>query len=112
MRQIGVATKPRNSVDIREEKIFTLPKVPDAWHNRIDQNSSVPEAIYHACVGIKNVWARERIIKLHVIGCSIFVCLGLLLDFDLLRWAITTLGAGLLILSEMLNTAVERIADM
>jgi diacylglycerol kinase len=57
-------------------------------------------------------WGTERMLRVHSYGSLLFVFLGVILQFDSLRWSILTLGIVLLLCTELVNTTVERLADL
>jgi undecaprenol kinase len=91
---------------------YAPPEIPREWRSGTAKNSSVTEALYHAFMGIKCAWTNERVLKLHVAGSALFCTLGFYLEFDFIRWSILILCIGMLIVSELINTAIERVADM
>lgn len=58
-----------------------------------------------------SAWASERSLRIHICFCLLFAVLGVLLHFDLVRWSINLLGMGILIAVELVNSALERLAD-
>jgi undecaprenol kinase len=58
-----------------------------------------------------SAWASERSLRMHGCICLSFVVIGVILNFDLVRWAITILGMSILIAVELVNSALERLAD-
>ena len=61
--------------------------------------------------GIKNLIKNEHNARIHF-GALIFVIgFGVLFKIELIEWIAITIVSGLVLLAELLNTAVERLAD-
>lgn len=60
---------------------------------------------------IASAWSSERSLRMDMGICLGFVIVGLNLNFDLVRWAITVLAIGLLFAVELVNSALERLVD-
>lgn len=107
MREVGVARPPRTVVSKSQPNVSQI-----LWRERTTKNESFLEAVYHAGVGIVCAFRRERLLTIHSAICSVFVLIGLMLQFDFMHWAVTVMGFGCLIASELINTSVERLVDL
>lgn len=61
--------------------------------------------------GFNLVFKSEINIRIHLIVASFVLILGMILGFDSLRFCILLLAIALVIVSEMLNTAIEFALD-
>lgn len=61
--------------------------------------------------GIRNLIYKEHNSRIHFIALICVVGLGVLFNIETAEWIAITIVAGLVIISELFNTAVERLAD-
>jgi diacylglycerol kinase len=61
--------------------------------------------------GIKNLIKNEHNARIHFVALICVIGLGLFFKIELSEWIAITIVSGLVILTELLNTAVERLAD-
>ena len=65
----------------------------------------------HAFNGLGIALKEEANLKIHLSSAIIAILLGLLLDIPRDEWVIIILVIGLVISSELLNTAIENLCD-
>lgn len=65
-----------------------------------------------AIQGFRTAWKTERNIKVMACGGAFAVVMGIVLQFDLISWALVLLCCGVVIAAELLNTAIETIVDL
>lgn len=65
-----------------------------------------------AIQGFHTAWSTERNIKVMVCGAAFAIVMGILLQFDLISWAVVILCCGVVIAAELLNTAIETVVDL
>ena len=65
-----------------------------------------------AIQGFRTAIATERNIKVMLAVGACAVVAGLALQLDLLSWAIVLLCCGVVIMAELMNTAVETVVDL
>ncbi len=65
-----------------------------------------------AIQGFRTAVATERNIKVMLAVGACAVVAGLALQLDLLSWAIVLLCCGVVIMAELMNTAVETVVDL
>lgn len=65
-----------------------------------------------AIQGFRTAVRTERNIKVMLGGAAFAVVMGLILQVDLLSWAILLLCCGVVISAELVNTAVETVVDL
>ena len=70
------------------------------------------EAFYHAIAGVICAFRNERILRVHIAGSLIGVAAGVYFEFAAIRWSLTIMAIAVLLVTELMNTAVERLTDM
>ena len=65
-----------------------------------------------AIQGFRTAIATERNIKVMLAVGACTIVAGLALQLDLLSWAIVLLCCGVVIMAELMNTAVETVVDL
>lgn len=65
----------------------------------------------YAFNGIGNLIKREHNARIHIFALICVIGLGIFFRIGLTEWIAITIVAGLVILTELFNTAVERLAD-
>lgn len=61
--------------------------------------------------GIKKLIKNEHNARIHIAALICVIGLGVFFKIELTEWIALTIVSGLVILTELLNTAVERLAD-
>lgn len=78
-------------------------------------NSSHPsfkKSFLFALQGFRFAVRTERNIKVMLGGAAFAVAMGLVLQIDLMSWAIVFLCIGCVLAAELLNTAIETVVDL
>lgn len=65
-----------------------------------------------ALQGFRYTLATERNIRVMLGGAAFAVVMGLVLQLDLVSWAIVLLCIGCVLAAELLNTAIETVVDL
>ncbi len=65
-----------------------------------------------ALQGFRTAVATERNIKVMLAGAAFAIACGIVLQIDLVSWAIILLCCGVVIAAELLNTAIETVVDL
>lgn len=68
------------------------------------------KSLSHAINGLITSTA-ERNIRIHIVAAFSSITLGLALDFMLLEWCITASAIAAVLVSELINTALEHLCD-
>ncbi|MSR67364.1 hypothetical protein EXS65_00855 [Candidatus Peribacteria bacterium] len=68
-------------------------------------------SLSHAIHGLTHAIKTERNLRFFVIGHLVLLLLALALKVDLFSMLASTFAAGLFVTVELLNTAIERLAD-
>jgi diacylglycerol kinase len=61
--------------------------------------------------GFLETLGREPCLRVHVVAGGLVVVAGVVLRVSAVEWAVLVLAMGLVVTAEVLNTAVERLAD-
>lgn len=64
-----------------------------------------------AWAGLKTVVKKESNFQLHLAATAIVVTLGIFFKLSLIEWAVILLTIGLVLITEMINSVIERIMD-
>jgi len=64
-----------------------------------------------ACNGIKNLVKNEHNAQLHLIALFAAVVLGVLFNISPTEWIAIIMVSGMVIIAEILNTAIEKLSD-
>ena len=73
---------------------------------------SFPRSFLFAVQGFRFAVRSERNIKVMLGGAAFAVIMGLVLQIDLVSWAIIFLSCGVVISAELVNTAIETVVDL
>ncbi len=65
-----------------------------------------------ALQGFRTALSTERNIKVMLCFMAFAICMGMLLRIDVLSWAIVLLCCGMVISTELINTAIETVVDL
>ncbi len=65
-----------------------------------------------AMQGFRMALRTERNIKVMIVGGILALVAGILIQLDLISWAIVLLCCGVVIAAELLNTAIETVVDL
>ena len=75
-------------------------------------NRSLMESLKHAGAGLKRVFIEERNFRIQFFCTLAVVIVGILLKIDRGEWLVVVLLCILVLILEMVNTAIEAIVDM
>jgi diacylglycerol kinase len=73
---------------------------------------SLLEAFHFAFSGLRYALRTQRNMRIHLAVASAVVIVGLWLELPASQWAVLTLVSGFVLLSEMVNTVVEKLVDL
>jgi len=88
--------------DKREEQF------PAGWH----KSGSFREALNHAWKGIRITFGSERNLKVQLVVYVLAVIVAVLLQLSWLEIGVVLMAATLIVVLEMINTAVEHFSDL
>lgn len=104
------AINPRAQTNAEEgNSIF---EVPGSWQKRVGRGSSIFESFYHASKGWHDAIHKERFLKLLSYIAIWLVTLGFIVGLDLISWCIMMMCIGIVMVTELVNTAMERFVDL
>ncbi len=69
------------------------------------------KSFIYAFNGIRNLIKREHNARIHIFALICVTGLGIFFRIGLTEWIAITIVAGLVILTELFNTAIERLTD-
>ena len=69
-------------------------------------------AFGYALEGLRAAWRTQRNVRIHVALALAVVVAGIVLRFSWFGWAIIAIAIGLVLATELLNTAVEALVDL
>jgi undecaprenol kinase len=75
------------------------------------KNQSLSRRLRNACEGIKASWQSEHTFRIHVTAVILIVIVLAFLKPTAVWWALLLLTCGLVITLELVNTAIEKLAD-
>lgn len=76
------------------------------------RHPSFKRSFLFALQGFRTAIATERNIKIMLGGAVFAIAMGLLLRIDVLSWACVLLCCGAVLVTELINTAIETIVDL
>lgn len=88
------------------------PEHIDGKNSAAQVNRSLMESVKHAGAGLKRVFIEERNFRVQLFCTLAVVIAGILLKIDRGEWLIIVLLCILVLILEMVNTAIEAIVDM
>jgi diacylglycerol kinase len=66
----------------------------------------------YALEGIASMIRNEHNSRVHLAAAVIVIILGLILKLSLIGWAVITIVTGLVFITELINSAIELLADL
>lgn len=69
------------------------------------------KSLSYAFSGLCSALKTERNFKIHVIAMFLAIMLGFYLHLSLMEWGFIIFAIGFVLVSELFNTAVERLGD-
>ena len=70
------------------------------------------KSISFALDGINVFFKNEHNSHIHLIATICVIFLGIYLDLNTIEWVVITLAIGLVFISEIINSSIERLADL
>ena len=70
------------------------------------------QSFLFAIKGVKNLIINEHNARIHLTALLVVIGLGLFLKLELMEWVAITIVSGIVILTELINTAIENLADI
>lgn len=76
------------------------------------KNPDFCNALKNALRGIGNVLKKERNIKIQLVVALLVLIIGIMFRISYIEWGILTITIFLVLVTETLNTAIEKTVDM
>jgi len=76
------------------------------------KNRSFLSGLIHAIDGVMEGFRSERSMRIHCAAAALVIVCGLLLGLSAWEWIVCAILIGLVIASELLNTALEQAIDI
>lgn len=76
------------------------------------RNHKLSDSFRNAFRGLRQAIARERNMRIHVAAAVLCILLGIVCRLDPVSWAVLFIAIGLVVVTELINTAVEKLVDM
>jgi len=70
------------------------------------------KSLSYALAGIRVAVAEQRNIQIHLTILLLVIAAGLFMDINLNEWLAVILAAAIVISTEMINTAIEKVVDL
>ncbi|MBP6351690.1 MAG: diacylglycerol kinase family protein [Candidatus Obscuribacter sp.] len=82
------------------------------WDHKCTRASSVFESFYHAFNGVKIALATQRNLRIHFAITPLVLALAFIFGVEPWGFALLILAIGLVIATELINTAIEHLVDI
>ncbi len=76
------------------------------------KNRTLRKSFSNAWSGVSESVRTERNLRVHLLMVVLMGVLGVWLRIDTLRWGLLALASSVVVVTELLNTALERMVDM
>lgn len=76
------------------------------------KNKTLLKSFQNAFNGVREVFLCERHMQIHSVAALIVIIAGIILKIDFIRWAVLILTIGAVLVSEILNTSIEKLTDI
>lgn len=73
---------------------------------------SLKKSFYYAIAGIVYALTRERNLRIHFLAAGVAIAAGIWLEISYLEWGMLAITITLVMVAEMINTAVEKTVDI
>lgn len=85
-------------------------KPGDPQHEKFSFASRA-RSFVHAFNGLRHALTQEHNFRVHLVATAVVIGAGIFLDIRTRDWVVLFLAIGLVLISELFNTAIEMIAD-
>ncbi|MGE5389666.1 MAG: diacylglycerol kinase family protein [Deltaproteobacteria bacterium] len=76
------------------------------------RTKNLGESFYHATVGVIYSFVSQRNMKVHSLAAAVVVIAGIICRLDRMEWGLTILAIFIVLITETMNTAVEKTVDL
>lgn len=114
VRPISAAGKEKKQKGAAEGPgpIARLSAIPRAWRRRAERTGSLGQSFFCAVQGLRTAFESERNLKIHALSTVAVIGVGIALRIDATGWALLFLAVGIVVCTELVNTALERVVDL
>jgi diacylglycerol kinase len=76
------------------------------------KNRTILQSFKNATSGFYQAVLSERNLKIHLCAVILVIAAGIFFRLEPVRWAVLVLTIGLVLISELLNTSIEKLTNM
>lgn len=100
--------KNKKTFDVVSTKSF----IPFSWKRKTGQAANLLESFYHAIHGMGVGLRGQRNLRIHLAAAVAVVIAGFYFSIDTVGWLALVIAMGLVISTELINTALEHLVDI
>jgi undecaprenol kinase len=104
--------EPINLETHRAHRVMQRALIPPSWQKKTGRAATLVESFYHAFHGIYIALKQERNLRIHFCAATVVTVLGVCLKLDPISWLALAIAIGMVIITELLNTALEHLVDL
>ncbi len=106
----SAALKPseKKGFDVHTSKSF----IPFHWKRKTGQAANLFESFYHAIHGLGVGLRGQRNLRIHIVAALAVIIAGFSFKIDTVGWLALVIAMGLVISTELINTALEHLVDI
>ncbi len=79
---------------------------------KLHKSKNLFHSFGYAIQGLFSAFKQERNLKIHLIAIFFVLFVGVLLKLSSIEWIICVLLFGIVLISELINTAIESVVDL
>ncbi len=98
----------KKTFDVHTTKSF----IPFSWKRKTGQAANLVESFYHAIHGVGVGLRGQRNLRIHLVAAVAVVIAGFYFSIDTIGWLALVIAMGLVISTELMNTALEHLVDI
>lgn len=76
------------------------------------KNKNFGAALKHSLDGIKYIFQTERNLRIQLVCAILAILVGIFLKLTSAEWILLCITIGIVLLAEMMNTAIEMVLDL
>ncbi len=98
----------KKNFDVVSSKSF----IPFGWKRKTGQAANLIESFYHAIHGLGVGLRGQRNLRIHLVAAVAVTIAGFYFRIDTTGWLALVIAMGLVISTELINTALEHLVDI
>jgi diacylglycerol kinase len=98
--------------DFPEIPIFTFYPMTSKENKTRRYFNARRNAFAYAIAGISEAWRNEAHLRIHAAATTLVIVSGLHFNITALEWVAVTICCGLVVILELINTAIEKLCDL